>query len=74
MVFVLLLMQRWFVPHSYVQLGVQLLIAGTVYGLGLLWVVLTKRVLRVGELALKEIPVTAEIAEVEAVETYQPEV
>jgi putative effector of murein hydrolase LrgA (UPF0299 family) len=52
---------------------VQLLIAGTVYGLGLLWVVLTKRVLRVGELAPKEIPVTKEIAAVEAIETYQPE-
>jgi O-antigen/teichoic acid export membrane protein len=47
----LLVMQRWFVPHRYWQLVVQLSIAGVVYGLGLLWVVLTKRALRVGELA-----------------------
>src|ERR1022692_53229 len=48
----LLLMQRWFVPHNYRQLGLQMLIAGTVYGLGVLWSVLTKQVLRVSELAL----------------------
>jgi len=73
MVAVLLLMQRWFVPHHYVELAVQLLIAGAVYGLGLLWVVLTKRALRVGELAPRETHVVAEIAPVEAVETFQPE-
>jgi O-antigen/teichoic acid export membrane protein len=73
MVLVLLLMQRWFIPHHYVELAVQLLIAGAVYGLGLLWVVLTKRALRVGELAPKETHVVAEIGPVEAVETYQPE-
>jgi O-antigen/teichoic acid export membrane protein len=72
MVLVLLLMQRWFIPHHYVGLAVQLLIAGTVYGLGLLWVVLTKRALRVGELAPKEIPVAAEIGAPEVIETYQP--
>jgi hypothetical protein len=48
----LLLMQRWFVPHNYRQLGLQMLIAGTVYGLGVLWSVLTNQVLRVSELAL----------------------
>ncbi len=72
MVFALLLMQSWFIPHHYVELALQLLIAGAVYGLGLLWVVLTKRALRVGALAPKEIPVLAEIAAPEVVETYQP--
>jgi O-antigen/teichoic acid export membrane protein len=48
----LLLMQRWFVPHNYRQLGFQLLIAGIVYGLGVLWAILTKQALRVSELAL----------------------
>lgn len=73
LVLVLLLMQRWFVPHHYGQLAVQLFIAGVVYGLGLLWVVLTKRALRVGELAAKDISVRAEIGAAEPVETYQPE-
>jgi O-antigen/teichoic acid export membrane protein len=52
LVAVLLLMQRWFVPHNYRQLGLQLFIAGIVYGLGLLWTVLTNRALRVDERAL----------------------
>ncbi|HEY6340657.1 MAG TPA: flippase [Bryobacteraceae bacterium] len=60
LVLALLLMQRWFIPHNYEQLAVQLGIAGVVYGLGLLWVVWTKRALRVGELAAKETPVVAE--------------
>ena len=59
LVAVLLLMQRWFVPHRYWQLAVQLLIGGTVYGLGLVWAVVTKRVLRVGDLA-KEMPIAAQ--------------
>jgi len=69
----LLWMQRWFIPHSYLQLAAQLLIAGTVYGLGLLWVVWSGRALRVGELASKQALMTAEDATVEAAETYQPE-
>jgi O-antigen/teichoic acid export membrane protein len=74
LVLVLWLMHRWFVPHSYPQLAVQVLIGGTVYGLGILWVVLTDRALRVGKLAAKEVPVGPEIGPVEAVvETYQGE-
>jgi O-antigen/teichoic acid export membrane protein len=49
---VLLLMQRWFVPHNYRQLGLQLLIAGAVYGAGVLWAVLTNHALRLNQLAL----------------------
>ena len=51
LVLVLLLMKKWFIPHNYRQLALQLLIGGSVYGLGLLWLYATKRVLKVGELA-----------------------
>jgi O-antigen/teichoic acid export membrane protein len=51
LVIALLLMHRWFVPHNYWQLGVQLLIGGAVYGAGLAWASLTRRALKVGELA-----------------------
>lgn len=54
LVLVLLLMKKWFIPHSYRQLAVQLAIGGTVYGLGLLWLFATNRALRVGELAAKQ--------------------
>ncbi len=54
LVLVLLLMKKWFIPHSYRQLAVQLLIGGTVYGLELLWLFATNRALRVGELAAKQ--------------------
>jgi len=49
---VLLLMQRWFIPHTYRQLGLQLLIASVVYGAGLLWAGLTNHAFRVSEFAL----------------------
>jgi O-antigen/teichoic acid export membrane protein len=48
----LLLMQRWFVPHHYRGLGLQLMIAGVVYGSGILATVLTKHALRLNEFAL----------------------
>lgn len=51
LVAVLLLMKKWFIPHTYRQLAVQLAIGGAVYGLGLLWVYVTDRALRTGELA-----------------------
>ncbi len=54
LVLVLLLMRRWFIPHTYGQLAVQLLVGGAVYGLGLLWVFVSKRALKVGELGSKE--------------------
>jgi O-antigen/teichoic acid export membrane protein len=49
---VLLLLQRWFIPHNYRQLGIHLVIGLSVYGLGLLWASLTKHVLRVGDSSL----------------------
>jgi O-antigen/teichoic acid export membrane protein len=51
LVLALLLMRRWFVAHNYWQLGIQLVVGGIVYGLGLAWVFLTSRALRVGPLA-----------------------
>jgi O-antigen/teichoic acid export membrane protein len=54
LVVALLLMKKWFIPHTYRQLAVQLVIGGAVYGLGLLWVYATNRALKVGELAAKQ--------------------
>lgn len=51
MVIVLLLMQRWFVAHSYRQLAVQLLAGGVVYAACVGWAYMTDRALHVGELA-----------------------
>jgi O-antigen/teichoic acid export membrane protein len=47
---VLLLMQRWFVAHTYRQLAVELLAGGLVYGACLAWAYLTGKALRVGDL------------------------
>jgi O-antigen/teichoic acid export membrane protein len=75
LVVVLLLMQQWFVPHNYRQLGIQLLIGGAVYGAGLLWAYLTGNALRTGELVDKEGPQPDEISGIAgAVETYQGDV
>ena len=72
----LLLMRRWYYPHSYRQLAVQMAIAGAVYGLGLLWVFKTNRAFRVGELAPKEksIAICDEMDSRPAIEAYQEEV
>jgi O-antigen/teichoic acid export membrane protein len=51
LVVVLLLMHRWYIPHSFRQLAPQLLIGGMVHGLVLLWLYATGRALRAGELA-----------------------
>ncbi len=70
----LLLMRRWFHPHTYKQLALQLLIAGAVYGVGALWIAATKRTFKIGELAPKDAvaPVTNGIET--AVEVYQRDV
>jgi O-antigen/teichoic acid export membrane protein len=57
---VLLLMQRWFVPHNYRQLAIQLLIGAVAYGLGLLWVVMSKRALRIEDSSLQGRSIQAE--------------
>jgi O-antigen/teichoic acid export membrane protein len=48
----LLWMRRWFVPHNYLQLCLQLLLGVAVYGAGLLWAFRTGRAWNVGELSL----------------------
>jgi O-antigen/teichoic acid export membrane protein len=40
----LLLVRYWFTAHNYLQLAVQLLIGGIVYGLGVLWALLTRKI------------------------------
>jgi hypothetical protein len=48
----LLLERRWFVPHRAMQLGLQLVIAVAVYGLGFLWIYKTNQLLRIDDNAL----------------------
>jgi O-antigen/teichoic acid export membrane protein len=50
MVAVLMLMQHWFVAHTYRQLAVQLLAAGLVYAVCVGWAYVTDRALHVGDL------------------------
>jgi len=47
----LLLLKRWFIAHDYVELALQLLIAGAVYGIGVLWAVWTRRAWNVEDLS-----------------------
>ncbi len=47
---VLVLMQKWFVAHTYRQLIPQLLAGGLVYGICLGWAYMTDRALHVGDL------------------------
>jgi O-antigen/teichoic acid export membrane protein len=61
LVLVLLLMQRWFVPHGYKELAVHMLAGGTVYGACLAWVYLRGKALHVGDLmpALEQVELGA---------------
>ncbi len=54
LVVTLILLRHWFVPHNYIQLGIQLLIGLTVYGLGLLWAISTGRAWQVQGLLLHD--------------------
>lgn len=69
LVIVLLLMQRWYIPHRLGPLLVQLAIACLVYGVGLAWVFWTHRAWDVGVLGANE---EDEIS-VALVETYGKE-
>ncbi len=72
---VLMLMQHWFVPHTYLQLAVQLLIGGLVYAIGVGWAYVTGRAFHVAELATateNAIPQAAPI--LPALESYQDEI
>ena len=46
-IFTLLLLKRWFVAHTYLQLALQLGIALLPYGAGLLWALWSNRIWRV---------------------------
>jgi O-antigen/teichoic acid export membrane protein len=70
----LLLMRRWFHPHTYKQLALQLVIAGAVYGVGAFWVHATKRTFKIGKLTLKEATAPVANGMGAAVEVYQPDV
>lgn len=70
LVAVLLLMQRWFIPHRLSELLIQLVIAGLVYGVGLAWAFWTHRAWDVGNLVANQVDeVTLALAE-----THQEEV
>lgn len=56
MVVVLVLMQHWFVAHTYRQLAVQLVAGGLVYAACVGWAYVTDRALHVGDLALSAAP------------------
>jgi O-antigen/teichoic acid export membrane protein len=71
---VLLVMRRWFTPHTYGQLAVQVLVGGAVYGLGLLWVFASKRALKVGELVPKGESAPIENGVSAPMEAYQEDV
>src|SRR5581483_2729253 len=64
----LLLLQRWFVPRTYLEVGLQVLISLVPYGAGVLWAVWSKRVWQVRtELTPKELDEVS----VAMMETYQ---
>jgi len=50
LILVLLLMQRWFVPHGYRELAVQLAVGGTVYGACLAWAYFSGKALHVADM------------------------
>ena len=70
LVAVLVLMQRWFIPHKLRELLIQLVIAGSLYGLELGWAFWTKRAWVVGHLGANP----EDEFSVALVETYQEEV
>jgi O-antigen/teichoic acid export membrane protein len=66
----LLLVRRWFIPHTYLEVGFQILICLIPYGAGVLWAGWTKRVWHVSEeLTRNQLDEVA----VALIETYQEE-
>lgn len=71
----LLLLKRWFVPHNYRQLGLQLVIGGAVYGSGLAWAYFSNRALQTGQLVVKAEPKPEQFEAIaEAVDSTRGEV
>jgi O-antigen/teichoic acid export membrane protein len=54
LVVVLLMLQRWFVPHHLLQLTLQLAIALSVYGIGVAWAVWRKKIWSIEGLSYDE--------------------
>jgi len=69
LVAVLLWMRHWFHAHTYLQVGLQVVISMVPYGLGLAWAVWSKRVFQVGELS----PLEMDEVATALIETYQEE-
>jgi O-antigen/teichoic acid export membrane protein len=70
LVAVLLVVRDRFVAHTYVQLGIQILICWAVYGMGLLWALRTRRLWQIQGLYDKD---TRRETIVALIETYQEE-
>jgi O-antigen/teichoic acid export membrane protein len=66
---VLLFMRHWFIAHTYLQVGLQIVISLIPYGLGVLWAIWTKRVWQTGNLSSAQMDEVA----VALIETYQEE-
>ncbi len=75
LVVVLLLMQRWFVPHTYRQLALHLLAGGLVYGACMAWGYFSNKAFHVGELVPSTDKLVVEMSGIRpAVETYEEEI
>jgi len=75
LVIVLLLMQRWFVPHTYRQLALHLLAGGLVYGACMAWGYISNQALHVGELVPSKDKLVVEMSAIRpAVESYEEEI
>jgi hypothetical protein len=66
----LLLMRRWFIAHTYLEVAFQILVCLVPYGAGLLWAFRSKRIWQVGEEVTRR--EMNEVA-VALIETYQKE-
>jgi len=67
---VLLLMRRWFIPHTYRELIIQLLTAGAVYAVLLAWAHRAGKLLAVGDLALPRGAAVHDPTPLPAIESY----
>jgi hypothetical protein len=70
LVVALLLMHYWFAAHTYFQLAIHLLVGSTVYGVGFLWAIWTRKAWQVEGIHDQA---TADQVAVSLRETYQRE-
>jgi O-antigen/teichoic acid export membrane protein len=74
LVIVLLLMQRWFVAHTYRQLALHLLAGGSVYAACIAWGYFSNKAFHVGELVPSAERLVGVTGIPVAVETYEEEI